>query len=104
MNVPIEISSLADYIDRINDITDPEVNYIYRGQRNAEWQVSSSAYHRLLNVQPDTEPELLANLFVGYLKQITESTLFSDLIGFFERNTHAHLYDLSLAEPYYGEN
>lgn len=255
MNVPIEISSLADYIDRINDITDPEVNYIYRGQRNAEWQVSSSAYHRLLKVQPDTEPELLANLFVGYLKQIvdeiqlkypstykdfsplecmahlqhnkvatglidftfnplvalwfacenqdnrdgkvlvlendrekideittkdklqqeldvffdmdqpqwhlwaptldslavdtqrmtmqqsvflfglpkvdaemvmqeiivphehkerlrtelakigiTEKTLFSDLIGFFERNTHAHLYDLSLAEPYYGEN
>lgn len=255
MNDSIEISSLADYIDRINDITDPEVNYIYRGQRNAEWRVSSSAYHRLLKVQPDTEPELLANLFVGYLKQIvdeiqlkfpstykdfsplecmahlqhnkvatglidftfnplvalwfacenqdnrdgkvlvlendrekideittkdklqqeldvffdmdqpqwhlwaptldslavdtqrmtmqqsvflfglpevdaemvmqeiivphehkerlrtelakigiTENTLFSDLIGFFERNTHAHPYDLSLAEPYFGEN
>ena len=26
---------------------------------------------------------------------ITEKTLFSDLLGFFERNTHAHPYDLS---------
>ena len=34
---------------------------------------------------------------------ISEKTLFSDLLGFFERNTHGHLYDLSLAEPYYGE-
>ena len=28
----------------------------------------------------------------------SETTLFSDLIGFFERNSHAHSYDLSLIE------
>lgn len=33
---------------------------------------------------------------------ISEKTLFSDLLGFFERNTHLHPYDLSLTVPYYG--
>ena len=34
---------------------------------------------------------------------ILEKTLFSDLLGFFERNTSEHSYDLPLVEPYYGE-
>ena len=34
---------------------------------------------------------------------ILEKTLFSDLLGFFERNTSEHSYDLTLVEPYYGE-
>ena len=34
---------------------------------------------------------------------ILEKTLFSDLLGFFERNTSEHFYDLTLVEPYYGE-
>lgn len=34
---------------------------------------------------------------------ISEKTLFSDLLGFFERNTSEHSYDLTLVEPYYGE-
>ena len=72
MNTPIEISSLAEYINKINEITAPGLSYIYRGQRNAEWRVSSSAYHRLLKMLPDAEPELLAELFVGYLKQIVD--------------------------------
>ncbi len=33
---------------------------------------------------------------------ISEKTLFSDLIGFFERNTYTQGYDQTLAEPYYG--
>ena len=33
---------------------------------------------------------------------ISEKTLFSDLLGFFERNTSEQPYDLTLAEPYYG--
>ena len=47
MNEPIEVSSLVDYINQINIITDSEKDYLYRGQRNAEWQVNSSAYRRL---------------------------------------------------------
>ena len=34
---------------------------------------------------------------------IAEETLFADLLGFFERNTSEHSYDLTLVEPYYGE-
>lgn len=48
-NTPIEILSLAEYINRIDEITDPGVNYLYRGQENAAWRVTSSAYRRLLN-------------------------------------------------------
>ncbi|MCE2403189.1 hypothetical protein J4G08_20220 [Candidatus Poribacteria bacterium] len=95
-NTPIEILSLAEYINRIDEITDPGVNYLYRGQENAAWRVTSSAYRRLLTgqtdtetgsleiqpdnetssleIQPDTETEtdLLPYLFVGYLKQIID--------------------------------
>ena len=53
MNEPIEVSSLVDYINQINIITDSEKDYLYRGQRNAEWQVNSSAYRRLeISVSP----------------------------------------------------
>ena len=33
---------------------------------------------------------------------ISEKTLFSDLLGFFERNSHNQPYDRTLTEPYYG--
>ena len=33
---------------------------------------------------------------------ISDKTLFSDLLGFYERNTYAQSYDQTLAEPYYG--
>ena len=33
---------------------------------------------------------------------ISEKILFSDLLGFFERNTSEQLYNQALAEPYYG--
>ena len=35
---------------------------------------------------------------------ISEETLFSDVLGFFERNSHRHPYDLTLVESYYGGN
>ncbi len=47
MNTVIEISSLPQYIDEIEQITDSGVSYLYRGQENADWQVTSSAYRRL---------------------------------------------------------
>ncbi len=49
MNTPIEISSLADYINQIDEITDPEKSYLYRGQENETWRVTSSAYRRLVS-------------------------------------------------------
>ncbi len=94
MNSPIKISNLTDYIHRIDEITNPEKSYLYRGQEDEAWQVTSSAYRRLvrqtgtasglLETQTDsehsslsegqTEAELgaLVDLFVGYLKQIVD--------------------------------
>lgn len=92
MNTPIEISNLADYINQIDQITDPEKSYLYRGQENEAWRVTSSAYRRLekqtetgtseqqsdtetdllLETESNIEPNLLTDLFVGYLKQIVD--------------------------------
>ena len=48
--------------------------------------------------------EYKASLRIELAKMgILEKTLFSDLLGFFERNTSEHFYDLTLVEPYYGE-
>ncbi len=69
---PIEISTVDEYIKKINNITQLEKKYIYRGQRNADWRVSSSAYHRLLKAHPDAEPGILADIFVSYLIQVIE--------------------------------
>lgn len=79
MNTVIEISSLPQYIDEIEQITDSGVSYLYRGQENAEWQVTSSAYRRLekqiefgnppIDFQLNPETNLSYDLFVGYLKQ-----------------------------------
>ena len=71
MNEPIEISNLADYINRINAIIDLEKNYLYRGQENEEWQVNSSAYRRLQR-QYDDSPDALSYLWQSYLKQIID--------------------------------
>jgi len=72
MNTPIEISSLAEYINQIDEITDFGEDYLYRGQENEAWRVTSSAYRRLLVGQPDAELGFLADLFVGYLRQIID--------------------------------
>ena len=48
--------------------------------------------------------EYKASLRIELAKMgILEKTLFSDLLGFFERNTSEHSYDPTLIEPYYGE-
>ncbi len=61
MNTSIEISSLADYINQIESITDPDKSYLYRGQENETWRITSSAYRRLLSSSGDLgrEDELL---------------------------------------------
>ncbi len=76
MNTPIEISSLAEYINRIDEITHPEQNYLYRGQEDETWQVTSSAYRRLvsssedLGREVDLPPYPLRHLYHNYLLEI----------------------------------
>lgn len=60
MNTQIEISSLSEYIDLVDGITDPDRKYLYRGQENAAWRVTSSAYRRLAK-QNNDDPGLLNN-------------------------------------------
>jgi len=75
MNTPIEISNLADYINQIDKITDAEKSYLYRGQENEAWRVTSSAYRRLENqigTGSNSLSGFLPDLFVGYLKQIVD--------------------------------
>ena len=57
MNIPIEISNLTEYINQIDEITDPEKSYLYRGQENETWRVTSSAYRRVINSSKDLENE-----------------------------------------------
>ena len=57
MNTPLEISNLADYINQIDNITHPEKSYLYRGQENEAWRVTSSAYRRLVSGSEDLENE-----------------------------------------------
>lgn len=111
MNTPVEISSLADYINQIDAITDPEKSYLYRGQENETWRITSSAYRRLvsssedLGREDDLLPYPLRDLYQNYLLEIideiklmgiSEKTLFSDLLGFFERNSATQPYNLSV--------
>ena len=82
MSEPIEIANLTDYINQINTITDPDKGYLYRGQRNEEWQVNSSAYRRLKDKAAPSEQEsereynrfsdLLPSHHRGYLLQILD--------------------------------
>ena len=78
MNTPIEISNLADYINQIDEITHPEKNYLYRGQANEAWRVSSSAYRRLvssaegLEEEADLPPKSWRSLCLDYLIEIVD--------------------------------
>ena len=71
MNTSIDISNLTNYINQIDKIARPEISYLYRGQENEAWRVTSSAYRRL-EKQVDVDPDLLDDLFVGYVKQIVD--------------------------------
>ena len=78
MNTPIEISSLADYINLIDEITDLEKSYLYRGQEDETWRVTSSAYRRLvssledLGREADLPPDSLRHLYQNYLLEIVD--------------------------------
>ena len=78
MNTPIEISNLADYINQIDEITDPEKSYLYRGQEDETWRVTSSAYRRLvsssedLGREADLPPYSLRHLYQNYLLEIID--------------------------------
>lgn len=72
MNTQIQITNLTEYIDKINEITTPNTNYLYRGQENADWLINSSGYRRVLQEQPEAEPRSLAVSFVRYLIQIID--------------------------------
>ena len=66
MNTPVEIASLADYINQIDAITDPEKSYLYRGQENETWRITSSAYRRLVSSSEDLGREAESStLFVA---------------------------------------
>lgn len=67
MNTPIHITNLTDYINTINEITEPNTSYLYRGQENADWLINSSGYRRVLQEQSDIEPVSLFDSFVRYL-------------------------------------
>ena len=78
MNTPIEISSLTEYINQIDEITHPEKSYLYRGQEDETWRVTSSAYRRLvsssedLGREVDLQPYSLRYLYQIYLLEIID--------------------------------
>ncbi len=78
MNTPIEISSLTEYINQIDEITHPEKKYLYRGQEDETWRVTSSAYRRLVSSSEDLGRETdlpldsLRYLYQNYLLEIID--------------------------------
>ena len=78
MNTPVEISSLADYINQIDAIIDSKKSYLYRGQGNETWRITSSAYRRLvsssenLGREDNLLPYPLRDLYQNYLLEIID--------------------------------
>ena len=73
MNPPIDISSLADYISKMADLTRPDKSYLYRGHESEKWTVNSSAYRRLKGQYGRNYPsDLLFYLWQSYLLQIID--------------------------------
>ena len=69
MNSPIEIADLADYIGYIGDIATSEKSHLYRGQEDAEWQVTSSAFRRL-EERYRASPRSFSYMYLDYLSKI----------------------------------
>ena len=67
------ITNLSDYITEISEIAIPNADnrFIYRGQKNERWHIQSGALRRLQK-DPLEHPELLPNLFKGYIHQIID--------------------------------
>ena len=78
MNTSIEISGLTEYINQIDEITHPEKSYLYRGQEDEAWRVTSSAYRRLISSsedlgrEADLQPYSLRHLYQNYLLKIID--------------------------------
>ncbi len=71
MNSPIEINSLEDYIGYIGNIATEEKSHLYRGQEDAEWQVTSSALRRLeLEEEYSAADDSFPYVYLEYLLQI----------------------------------
>ena len=70
---PKPIKTLKEYWNAINKITKSQgdLRFIYRGQKNKDWDIQSSALRRLQKKQV-TYPELLPSIFVGYIHQIID--------------------------------
>lgn len=71
MNSHIEISRLEDYINHISDFATSEKSHLYRGQEDAEWDVTSGVFRRLLSVHKG-QKQLLPSLCWGYLLQLVD--------------------------------
>ena len=69
MNSPIEIADLEDYIGYIGNLATSEKSHLYRGQEDAEWQVTSSAFRRL-EEKYRTSPHSFSYVYLDYLSKI----------------------------------
>ena len=69
MNSPIEITDLEDYINYISNIATSEKRQLYRGQEDAEWQVTSSAFRRL-EERYRASPHSFSYVYLDYLSKI----------------------------------
>ncbi len=71
MNSPIEIADLEDYIGYIGDIASEEKSHLYRGQEDAEWQVTSSALRHLeLEEEYTASDDEFPYVYLEYLLKI----------------------------------
>ena len=71
MNSPIEIADLEDYIGYIGNIATSEKSHLYRGQEDAEWQVTSSALRRLeLEEEYSAADDAFPYVYLDYLLKI----------------------------------
>ena len=71
MNSPIEIADLKDYISYISNIATAQKSHLYRGQEDAEWQVTSSALRRLeLEEEYSASDDSFPYVYLDYLLKI----------------------------------
>lgn len=71
MNSPIEISRLEAYINHIGGFATSEKSHLYRGQEDAEWDVTSGVFRRLVALHTG-DAELFRSLCWGYLLQLVD--------------------------------
>lgn len=71
MNSPIEITDLEHYIGYIRNIATAEKSHLYRGQEDAEWQITSGALRRLeLEEEYSASDDSFRYVYLDYLLKI----------------------------------